>query len=84
MRHEMAKHRDRRTSHRSEWSDEAPSGFKEPSFFRQRPMNTSANGGEKVVVLWFDSDKGFGFVRTPGGGKAYLHARQIEAAGHSP
>lgn len=79
----MAKHRDRRTSHRSGWSDEAPSEFQEPSFFRQRPMTTSANSGEKVVVLWFDSEKGFGFVQTPGGGKAFLHARQLEAAGHS-
>ena len=79
----MAKNRDRRTSHRSEWSDEAPRDFQEPSFFRQPPTPTGANGGVKVVVLWFNPEKGFGFVRTPDGGKAFLHARQLEAAGHT-
>ncbi|MCO6388424.1 cold-shock protein [Aliihoeflea sp. 40Bstr573] len=78
----MAKHRDRRASHRSEWSDEAPSDFQEPSFFRQRPT-ASAHSGVNVVVLWFNADKGFGFVQTPDGGKAFLHARQLETAGHS-
>lgn len=34
-------------------------------------------------MLWFDSEKGFGFVQTPGGGKVFLHARQLEAAGQS-
>lgn len=84
----MAKHRDRR-DHRSEWSDERPDDFQEPSFFRQqravspgRPA-VSRGSGVDAVVLWFNADKGFGFVQTPDGGKAFLHARQLEAAGYS-
>jgi CspA family cold shock protein len=77
----MAKHRDRR-DHRSEWSDEKPDYFQEPSFFRQRSA-VSHSRGLDAVVLWFNSDKGFGFVQTPDGGRAFLHARQLEAAGYS-
>ena len=33
-------------------------------------------------MLWFNSDKGFGFVQTPDGGKAFLHVRQLEASGY--
>jgi len=35
-------------------------------------------------VKWFNPDKGFGFVElTDGSGEAFLHVRQVEAAGHS-
>jgi len=35
-------------------------------------------------VKWFNSEKGFGFVEmTDGSGEAFLHIRQVEAAGHS-
>jgi CspA family cold shock protein len=35
-------------------------------------------------VKWFNPDKGFGFVElTDGSGEAFLHIRQVEAAGHS-
>ena len=34
--------------------------------------------------MWFNPDKGFGFVElTDGSGEAFLHIRQVEAAGHS-
>jgi cold shock protein len=35
-------------------------------------------------VKWFNPEKGFGFVElTDGSGEAFLHVRQVEAAGHS-
>lgn len=35
-------------------------------------------------VKWFNPDKGFGFVEmTDGSGEAFLHVRQVEAAGYS-
>ena len=35
-------------------------------------------------MKWFNPDKGFGFVElTDGSGEAFLHIRQVEAAGHS-
>jgi cold shock protein len=34
-------------------------------------------------VKWFNPEKGFGFVElTDGSGEAFLHVRQVEAAGH--
>jgi CspA family cold shock protein len=36
-----------------------------------------------VVVKWFNADKGFGFVAVTNGPDAFLHIRQLEAAGHS-
>ena len=32
-------------------------------------------------LLWFNNDKGFGFVKLADGTEAYLHARVVEAAG---
>lgn len=78
----MAKNRDRRGSQRSEWGDETRDDFQEPSFFQQRPARSGAPGVD-AVVLWFNSDKGFGFVQTPDGNKAFLHIRQLEAAGYT-
>jgi cold shock protein len=35
-------------------------------------------------VKWFNPEKGFGFIElTDGLGEAFLHIRQVEAAGHS-
>lgn len=35
-------------------------------------------------MKWFNAEKGFGFVEmTDGSGEAFLHIRQVEAAGHS-
>jgi cold shock protein len=65
------------------WSDYAP----HPS--HERPPNQqasrSSSGREAVArVKWFNPDKGFGFVElTDGSGEAFLHIRQVEAAGHS-
>jgi cold shock protein len=80
----MAKHRnDRKGSRRSEWGDDAPSGYEEPSFFSRKPEAASANPSEAIeaTVLWFNPDKGFGFVQPAEGEKAFLHIRQLEAAG---
>jgi CspA family cold shock protein len=36
-----------------------------------------------AVVKWFNAEKGFGFVALATGSDAFLHIRQLEAAGHS-
>jgi CspA family cold shock protein len=35
-----------------------------------------------AVVKWFNAEKGFGFVEVVGGSEAFMHIRQLEAAGH--
>ncbi|HZH52111.1 MAG TPA: cold-shock protein [Microvirga sp.] len=48
-----------------------------------RPQETSGRETE-ARVKWFNPEKGFGFVElTDGSGEAFLHIRQVEAAGHS-
>ena len=53
---------------------------------RQQPSYGSSAAGPETEarVKWFNPDKGFGFVEmTDGSGEAFLHVRQVEAAGHS-
>ena len=79
----MAKHRsNRRGSRGSEWGDEGPSDYQEPSFFSRQPAPSQSESVE-VDVLWFNEAKGFGFVQPAVGDKAFLHIRQLEAAGLS-
>ena len=53
----------------------------------RRPINLrpSARPSEPVaaIVKWFNAENGFGFVAVVGGSEAFLHIRQLEAAGHS-
>jgi cold shock CspA family protein len=38
----------------------------------------------RARVKWFNAEKGFGFVElTDGSGEAFLHIRQLEAAGYT-
>ncbi|MGF9759278.1 cold-shock protein [Microvirga sp. 0TCS3.31] len=52
---------------------------------QQTSYGSPAAGPEtEARVKWFNPDKGFGFVEmTDGSGEAFLHVRQVEAAGHS-
>ena len=62
------------------WSDYAP----QPAF--ERPMRPQETPGRETEarVKWFNPEKGFGFVELmDGSGEAFLHIRQVEAAGHS-
>jgi len=65
------------------WGEYAPP----PSYERApRPQASRASSERETEarVKWFNPDKGFGFVElTDGSGEAFLHIRQVEAAGHS-
>ena len=47
---------------------------------RARPQ---ASEPVEAIVKWFNAEKGFGFVAVVGGSEAFMHIRQLEAAGHS-
>ena len=47
------------------------------------PSSPQASEPVDAVVKWFNADKGFGFVALAGGSEAFLHVRQLKAAGHS-
>ena len=50
---------------------------------QSQPVEMEPSGSTEAIVQWFNSDKGFGFVKCTGGTEAFLHIRQLEAAGHS-
>jgi CspA family cold shock protein len=47
------------------------------------PRAPQASEPIDAVVKWFNAEKGFGFVALVGGSDAFIHIRQLEAAGHS-
>jgi CspA family cold shock protein len=51
-----------------------------PSY--SRPSSAPASEPVSAIVKWFNAEKGFGFVAVDGGSEAFLHIRQLEAAGH--
>jgi len=84
----MARHRsDKRGPRRDEWGDEGPGDFQEPSFFSRRPEPVRSVAAQldpvEADVLWFNPAKGFGFVQPLVGDKAFLHVKQLAAAGLS-
>src|SRR3977135_4522524 len=48
-----------------------------------RPSAPQASEPLEAIVKWFNAEKGFGFVAVVGGSDAFMHIRQLEAAGHS-
>src|SRR3977135_297689 len=49
------------------------------------PRQSAPQASEPVeaIVKWFNAEKGFGFVAMVDGAEAFMHIRQLEAAGHS-
>ena len=80
-------HRDRRRQFGAQpadsWGDHAPPRSYKYPFHQQG--STSTSGSEAAArVKWFNPEKGFGFVElTDGSGEAFLHIRQVEAAGYA-
>jgi cold shock protein len=48
-----------------------------------RPIAPQVAEPVEAIVKWFNAEKGFGFVAVVGGPEAFMHIRQLEAAGHS-
>jgi CspA family cold shock protein len=78
----MSKYRDHR-ERRGKRPGSDPEAYSdrihEPSYFQDSPSVTPSV--VDAEVLWFNADKGFGFVKLSDGTEAYLHIRVLEAAG---
>jgi CspA family cold shock protein len=55
-------------------SSESPSGYEKASA-------SETSEPVEAVVKWFNAEKGFGFVEVVAGSQAFVHIRQLEAAG---
>lgn len=80
-------HRDRRRQFGAQpadpWGDYVPPpSYERP--VRQQVSRPDSDDEVEARVKWFNPKKGFGFVElTDGSGEAFLHIRQVEAAGHT-
>jgi CspA family cold shock protein len=81
-------HRDRRRQFGAQpeeaWGNYAPHSTSFQRLSRLQAVRGSSDREAEARVRWFNPEKGFGFVElTDGSGEAFLHVRQVEAAGHS-
>ena len=78
----MGKYRDHREPRRRGFDDTPSFGEgAEPSYFQRTPG--TASPPIDAEVMWFNAEKGFGFVKAADGSEAFLHIRALEAAGSS-
>lgn len=84
----MSRYKDFREPRRRGFDDDfspphrgsTPPRTPERSGFMPQPSGPEA----KAEVSWFNSEKGFGFVKlSDGSGDAFLHAKVLESAGHN-
>ncbi|MEX0953713.1 MAG: cold-shock protein [Rhizobiaceae bacterium] len=60
----------------------------ERNYFERRPepspppSSAPASSPRDAEVLWFNAEKGFGFLRLSDGSEAFLHVSKLQAAGH--
>jgi CspA family cold shock protein len=76
----MSKNRDRAPRRQQYESDKTDDRGPEPTYFQGRSAPTTHS--VEAEVLWFNAQKGFGFVKLIDGAEAFLHITAIRAAGH--
>ncbi len=86
----MGKYRDHRQP-RSDRFEKDHGTHSEPDYFQgglgnRAPVPPTASATSPVSaaeVLWFNADKGFGFVRLSDGSDAFLHVSKLQAVGQT-
>lgn len=80
----MSKYRNHREPRRNDFDDDGQQA-PEPDYFSRRtpaaPVS-SATPAVEAEVLWFNADKGYGFVKLEDGSNAFLHVSALQGAGH--
>ena len=79
----MSNYRNHRETRRRGFDDDE--SRQEPSYFQREPVRQALQSNSPPVdaeVLWFNAEKGFGFVKLADGSDAFLHIRALESAGH--
>jgi CspA family cold shock protein len=79
----MGKYRDHRGPRHGNDEDRSSASDRdaEPRYFQH--SHSTASHSLEAEVMWFNADKGFGFIKASDGSEAYLHIRTLEAAGKS-
>src|SRR5262245_15015691 len=82
----MGRYKNYREPRRRGFDDEnysPPNRDRKASPRQSQPVAMVPSASTEAIVQWFNSYKGFGFVQCTDGTEAFLHIRQLEAAGHS-
>ena len=73
----MSKYRNHREPRRQGYGDDS-NQVPEPTYFQRevaQPAAVTSSPPVEVEVLWFNADKGFGFVKAADDTNIFLHAR---------
>jgi CspA family cold shock protein len=81
----MGRYKDYRQPKRRGFDEDYAPQDRGPERRPSNPTTSARQASEPVeaIVKWFNAEKGFGFVALVDGTEAFLHIRQLEAAGHS-
>jgi CspA family cold shock protein len=80
----MSKYRNHREPRRRGFDGDGPQEPEATYFQRETEPSPAVTNSPPVdvQVLWFNADKGFGFVKLADGSNAFLHVSALENAGH--
>lgn len=84
---QMGRYRDHRQPRGPRFPNDNDLESSEPSYFDRRPSPRASSSGETfpahdAEVLWFNTEKGFGFLKLSDGSDAFMHLSKLRAAGH--
>ena len=81
----MGRYKDYREPKRRGYEDDFSSNDRAAEVRPNYPSPSAPQVSAPVdaVVKWFNAEEGFGFVALAGGSEAFLHVRQLKAAGHN-
>src|SRR5438105_9079647 len=81
----MGRYKDHREPRRRGFDDDYAPQDRAAERRPSNPRSSALQASEplEAMVKWFNAEKGFGFVAVVGGSEAFMHIRQLEAAGHS-
>jgi CspA family cold shock protein len=80
----MGRYRDHRQPRNQGFGNDDQQENWEPSYFDRRPAPSTSSSApaQDAEVVWFNAEKGFGFLKLRDGTDAFLHMSKLEAAGH--
>jgi len=81
----MSRYKEYREPRRRGFDDDYASHDRATDKWQSNPRSSAPQASQPVeaIVKWFKADRGFGFVAVTGGSDAFMHVRQLEAAGHN-
>lgn len=83
----MGKYRDHRQPRGPRFPSDNHLESSEPSYFDRKPSPRASSSAETLPtcdaeVLWFNAEKGFGFLKLSDGSEAFVHLSKLRAAGY--